>query len=92
MVVLDLLATARRWRVNDPFVAGQADGLSRALVSCLNAHHPVPRWLRHALLAYLMEALWERPRPASAPAAWDEEIERLLARWREPSQAHSPLC
>src|SRR5436309_1647587 len=82
MVVLDLLATVRRWRVHEPFVAGQADGLSRALIACLNAAHPVPRWLRRALLAYLLEALWERLRPAGdAARAWDQEVESLLARW-----------
>ena len=90
--VLDLLATARRWRVNEPFVSGQADGLSRALVACLNAGRPAPRWLRDALVAFLLEALWERPRPAGGAAvasearAWDVERADLLRRWREPAR------
>ncbi len=86
--VLDLLATCRRWRVNEPFVSGQADGLARALVSCLNAGRPVPRWLRAALLVFLLETLWERPRPAGPPgdAEWDAALADLLRRWREPRQ------
>ncbi len=92
MVALDLLATVRRWRVREPFVAGQADGLSRALIACLNAQRPVPRWLRHALLAYLLEALWERPRPADAATGdWNHEVEDLLARWREPARRRGLL-
>jgi hypothetical protein len=48
----------------------------------------VPRWLRHALLAYLQEALWERPRPAGAATRdWDRQVEELLARWREPARS-----
>jgi len=84
--VLDLLATCRRWRVNEPFLCGQADGLARALVACLNAGRPVPRWLRSALLAFLLEALWERPRPTGSPGAveWDAALADLLRRWREP--------
>ena len=73
--MLDLLATARRWRVNDPFVSGQTDGLSRALVACLNAGEAVPRWLRATLVTFLLEALWER-RPATP-----EERDDLLSRW-----------
>ena len=79
MIVLDLLATARRWRVHDPFVSGQADGLSRAMVACLNNGGAVPRWLRQELIEFLLEALWEQPRPA-----WDREVNTLLRRWREP--------
>ena len=76
MVVLDLLATARRWRVNEPFVSGQTDGLSRALIACLNAGQPVPRWLRAELLAFLLEHLWEEP-------PTPERVRALLGRWRE---------
>jgi hypothetical protein len=87
MIVLDLLATARRWQVHDAFVAGQGDGLSRALVACLNARRPVPRWLRETLLIYLMEALWESPRPAGAAGrSWDASLHVLLARWRDPAR------
>ena len=94
--VLDLLATARRWRVNEPFVAGQADGLARALVACLNAGQAAPRWLRAALLAFLLEALWDRPRPGApagpgAAAAGDAELHDLLRRWREPGAGRGQL-
>ena len=75
MTVLDLLATARRWRVNEPFIAGQIEGLSRALVACLNAGGDVPDWLRHELCGFLLEALWERGRPS------DDEVSNLAARW-----------
>ncbi|HEV2123718.1 MAG TPA: hypothetical protein VGW38_13220 [Chloroflexota bacterium] len=87
--VLDLLATTRRWRVNEPFIAGQTDGLSRALVSCLNARQPVPRWLRETIVGFLLEALWERPRLAdgsSNGASWEEERDDLVWRWREPAR------
>ena len=77
MVVLDLLATARRWRVNEPFVAGQIDGLSRALVACLNAGGEVPAWLRSELCAFLLDVLWERRRPTQ------QEITELAARWTD---------
>ena len=73
--VLDLLATARRWRVNEPFVAGQIDGLSRALVGCLNAGETVPLWLRAEIVGLLLEALWEREKPSAA------DKEDLLRRW-----------
>jgi hypothetical protein len=75
--VLDLLATARRWRVNDPFVAGQTDGLSRALVACLNAGEPVPQWLRAEIASFLLHALWERERPSL------QERTELAARWTD---------
>ncbi len=77
MTVMDLLATTRRWRVNEPFVAGQTDGLSRALVACLNAGERAPRWLRVEITRFLLEALWERERPTTA------ECEALAARWVE---------
>ena len=77
MVVLDLLATARRWRVNEPFAAGQIDGLSRALVACLNGGAEVPPWLRHELCAFLLDALWERGRPTA------DEVSDLAARWAD---------
>ncbi|HET7767415.1 MAG TPA: hypothetical protein VFN74_01495 [Chloroflexota bacterium] len=77
MVVLDLLATARRWRVNEPFVAGQIDGLSRALVACLNGGGEVPAWLRRELCGFLLEALWERGRPSA------DEVSELAARWSD---------
>ena len=77
MVVLDLLATARRWRVNEPFIAGQIDGLSRALVACLNAGGEVPAWLRRELCSFLLDVWWERGRPSQ------EEIGELAARWRD---------
>lgn len=95
--VLDLLATARRWRVNEPFVAGQIDGLSRALVACLNAEQAMPRWLRETLLAFLLEVLWEQPRPAGRDAGaqqiaeWDAALAGLLRCWREPVRGHGPL-
>ncbi|MGH2371372.1 MAG: hypothetical protein ACRDI2_24625 [Chloroflexota bacterium] len=94
--VLDLLATARRWRVHEPFVAGQTDGLSLALVACLNAGQPVPRWLREALLSFLLEALWERPprtgHPTSGGAASpDDELAELLRHWREPGSGRGQL-
>jgi hypothetical protein len=92
--VLDLLATTRRWRVRDAFVAGQADGLSRSLVACLNAGRPVPRWLRVTLLEFLREALWERRRPARGEpdaAAWEDELSELLRRWREPRRGQGQL-
>ncbi|HEU5317017.1 MAG TPA: hypothetical protein VFX49_12985 [Chloroflexota bacterium] len=76
-VVLDLLATTRRWRVNEPFVAGQTDGLARALVACLNAGDPVPHWLRTEIIAFLLEALWER-----SGSTGDERAE-LAARWAD---------
>jgi hypothetical protein len=76
--VLDLLATARRWRVNDPFVAGQTDGLTRALVACLNSGQRVPRWLRAEIVGFLIEALWERGKPSASVR------DELLGRWREP--------
>ena len=76
MVVLDLLATARRWRVNEPFVSGQTDGLSRALIACLNARQPAPRWLRAELIAFLLEHLWEEP-----PTR--DRVNRILGSWRE---------
>ena len=93
--VLDLLATLRRWRVNEPFVAGQTDGLARALVACLNAEQAVPRWLREALLTFLLEALWERTRPTGGPSTpevvvWCRERDALLRRWREPARGHTP--
>ena len=75
MAVLDLLATARRWRVHEPFIAGQIDGLSRALVACLNAGSDVPPWLRHELCGFLLEVLWERGRPTH------DEVSELNARW-----------
>jgi hypothetical protein len=89
--VLDLLATTRRWRVNEPFVAGQTDGLSRALIACLNAKQPVPRWLREAIITLLLEALWDQPRPRGGTAvpvvaAWLTRRDTLLGRWREPSR------
>ena len=77
MVVLDLLATARRWRVNEPFVAGQIDGLSRALVACLNEGGEVPKWLRRELCAFLLGLLWERGRPSA------DEVTELAGRWRD---------
>ena len=77
MVVLDLLATARRWRVNEPFVAGQIDGLSRALVACLNGGGKAPVWLRRELCGFLLEALWERGRPAA------DDVDELAARWSD---------
>ena len=77
--VLDLLATTRRWRVHQPFVAGQTDGLARALVACLNSGESVPRWLRAEITAFLLEALWERD-PLSAG-----EKEDLLNRWEDGS-------
>lgn len=79
MVALDLLATARRWRVRDAFVCGQADGLSRALVACLNAGDAPPIWLRRALLEYLLGALWEQ-----SPVR-QEDVDRLLATWSASS-------
>jgi hypothetical protein len=91
--VLDLRATLRRWRVSEPFVAGQTDGLGRALVACLNAERPVPRWLRETIVGLLLEALWERPRPrddATAAAAWTRERDALVRRWREPPRAGPP--
>lgn len=77
MTVMDLLATTRRWRVNEPFVAGQTDGLSRALVACLNAGETAPHWLRVEITRLLLEALWEHERPTTA------ECEALVARWVE---------
>ena len=84
--VLDLLATARRWRVREAFIAGQADGLARALMACLNRGQATPVWLRQALVAFLLETLWERPLPATAAerAAWDGSVDDLVRRWREP--------
>jgi hypothetical protein len=76
-MVLDLLATTRRWRVRDAFVAGQTDGLSRALVACLNSEQSPPSWLRAEIVAFLLEALWERKRPSA------RDKEELLARWRD---------
>ena len=75
MVVLDLLATARRWRVNEPFIAGQIDGLSRALVACLNAGSDVPLWLRAELCGFLLEVLWERGRPTQ------DQVADFASRW-----------
>jgi len=75
--VLDLLATARRWRVNEPFIAGQIDGLSRALVACLNAGDEVPPWLRRELCGFLLEVLWERGKPTA------DETAALAERWTE---------
>jgi hypothetical protein len=94
--VLDLLATLRRWRIHEPFVAGQTDGLSRALVACLDAGRPVPRWLRVAIVGFLLEALWERPRPSgagadAAAAAWMAERDALARRWREPPRGAGQL-
>ena len=80
MVVLDLLATARRWRVNEPFVAGQIDGMSRALVACLHSGGEVPAWLRRELCAFLLDVLWERGRPTQ------QEITELAARWTNAEQ------
>jgi hypothetical protein len=78
--VLDLLATTRRWRVNDPFVAGQTDGLSRALIACLNDGQRVPRWLRAEIVTFLLEALWEQGKPGVTMR------DTLVARWREPNR------
>ena len=78
--MLDLLATARRWRMNEPFVAGQIDGLSRALVACLNADSEVPKWLRRELCAFLLDVLWERGRPTA------DEVRELTARWTEAAK------
>ena len=93
-VVLDLLATARRWRVRDQFVAGQTDGLSRCLVACLNAGEPVPVWLRRELVGFLLEALWEEPRPsgtgAQIAADWDAKRDSLLGRWHETAESAPP--
>lgn len=75
MTVMDLLATTRRWRVNEPFVAGQTDGLSRALVACLNAGETAPRWLRAEITRFLLAALWERERVSA------EECDDLTSRW-----------
>ncbi|MGI8424341.1 MAG: hypothetical protein ACR2NO_09575 [Chloroflexota bacterium] len=77
--VLDLLATTRRWRVNEPFIAGQTDGLARAMVACLNAGEDVPEWLRAELCGFLLEALWERDKPIP------EERARLVKRWADAS-------
>ena len=41
---------------------------------------------------YLLEALWEQPRPSGAGAGeWDQAVEYLLARWREPAPGRGPL-
>ena len=82
--------------MNEPFVAGQADGLARALVACLNAGQAAPRWLQAALLSFLLEALWERPRPGTpygpgTAAAGDTELDDLLRRWREPGAGRGQL-
>ena len=77
MTVLDLLATARRWRLNEGFVSGQADGLTRALVGCLNAGEAAPGWLRREITRFLWEALWERERATGA------EVDELVGRWVE---------
>jgi len=75
MTVLDLLATTRRWRVNDVFVSGQTDGLTRALVACVNAGEAAPGWLRTEITRFLLEALWERGRVSG------DEVEALVGRW-----------
>jgi hypothetical protein len=78
---MDLLATARRWRVNEPFVSGQLDGVSQALVACLNAGRPAPRWLRRLIVAMLLQTLWEQLN--TGDATWDHSVESLTRRWRD---------
>lgn len=92
-VVLDLLATARRWRARDQFIAGRVDALGEALVACLNSGAPAPRWLRQTMVGALMDHLWEYPRPSDAHGAreWDGSRDALVGLWREEVSGRSEL-
>lgn len=92
-VVLDLLATARRWRARDQFIAGRVDALGEALVACLNTGAPAPRWLRQTMVGALMDHLWEYPRPSDADGAreWDGSRDALVGLWREEVSGRSEL-
>ncbi len=92
-VVLDLLATARRWRARDQFIAGRVDALGAAIVDCLNAGHPVPGWLRRTVVGALLDHLWEYPRPVDAAGArdWAEARDALASLWREEPAGRSVL-
>ncbi len=92
-VVLDLLATARRWRARDQFIAGRIDALGDALVACLNSGAPAPRWLRQTIVGALMDHLWAYTRPSDADGArvWDESRDALVGLWREEVSGRSEL-
>ncbi|MSQ43215.1 MAG: hypothetical protein EXR45_03255 [Chloroflexi bacterium] len=92
-VVLDLLATARRWRARDQFIAGRVDALGEALVACLNTGAPAPRWLRQTIVGALMDHLWEYPRPSDADGAgvWHASRDALVGLWREEGAGRSEL-
>ncbi|MFZ4384145.1 MAG: hypothetical protein ACOYOM_04285 [Chloroflexota bacterium] len=92
-VVLDLLATARRWRARDQFIAGRVDALGETLVACLNTGAPAPRWLRQTLVGALMDHLWEYPRPSDRDGArtWDQSRDALVGLWREEPAGRGEL-
>ncbi len=92
-VILDLLATARRWRARDQFIAGRVDALGETLVACLNAGAPAPKWLRQAVVGALMDHLWEFPRPSHADGArvWDRSRDALVGLWREEAAGRGEL-
>jgi hypothetical protein len=92
-IVLDLLATARRWRARDQFIAGRIDALGAAVVACLNAGQPVPRWLRQLVVGSLLDHLWEYRKPSDPPGAaeWAAARDGLVSLWREAPAGRSEL-
>ena len=92
-VVLDLLATARRWRARDPFIAGRIDALGSTVVACLNTGRPVPRWLRQLVVGALLDHLWEYPKPTDAHGAseWTAARDGIVSLWREVPSSASEL-
>lgn len=92
-IVLDLLATARRWRARDQFIAGRVDALGAAVVACLNAGQPIPRWLRQEVVGSLLDHLWEYAKPpdSAGASAWVTTRDALVSLWREVPSIRSEL-
>ena len=92
-IVLDLLATARRWRARDQFIAGRIDALGASVVACLNAGQPVPRWLRRVVVSALLDHLWEYPKPTDQAGAteWEAARDGIVSLWREMPSGKSEL-
>jgi hypothetical protein len=92
-IVLDLLATARRWRARDQFIAGRVDALGASIVACLNAGRPVPRWMRQVVIGALLDHLWEYPKPSDQQGAdaWTAARDGLVSLWRESPVGTSEL-
>jgi hypothetical protein len=92
-IVLDLLATARRWRARDQFIAGRVDALGATVIACLNSGRPIPRWLRQVVIGALLDHLWEYPKPIDPKGAseWMVARDGLVTLWREVPAGASEL-